>query len=192
MVRATCHASAACRSSTPVATESPFRTAPTRHPTTCPTARGYRLSASRAPLAGDSPPSYGRPAGHNVRAWPRVASDSQFLACRGSVPPNSPGASVRTSLRAGRSDMNVIQGSWLQGVARHGAANSAKSNKNPHFCECGMHSNLAARIPSHACVNAFPVETTPVRLLPRYMSTQTCEREHSLSCGWPASARAQC
>lgn len=37
--------------------------------------------------------------------------------------------------------MNVIQGSWLQGVARHGAANSAKSNKNPHFCECGAHSN---------------------------------------------------
>lgn len=51
------------------------------------------LSASRAPVAGDSPPSYGR------------------------------------------SDMNVIQGSWLQGVSRHGAANSAKSNKNPHFCE---------------------------------------------------------
>ena len=51
------------------------------------------LSAARPPLAGDSPPSYGR------------------------------------------SDINVVQSTWLQGVTRKGAANSGKSNQNAHFCE---------------------------------------------------------
>ena len=58
------------------------------------------LSAARPPLAGDSPPSYGR------------------------------------------SDINEVQGGWLQGVARRGAASAGKSNKNPHFCEY-MSSELA-------------------------------------------------
>jgi len=58
------------------------------------------LSAARPPLAGDSPPSYGR------------------------------------------SDINEVQGGWLQGVARRGAASAGRSNKNPHFCEY-MSSELA-------------------------------------------------
>ena len=35
----------------------------------------------------------------------------------------------------GRSDINVVQSTWLQGGTRKGAANSGKSNQNAHFCE---------------------------------------------------------
>ena len=35
----------------------------------------------------------------------------------------------------GRADINAVRHSWLQGVRPAGAANAARTNRNPHFCE---------------------------------------------------------
>ena len=80
---------------------------------------------------------------HKVERWQTLKNGNEGAVCEACFPLSVAARDLcMPECIFPVSDINEVQGGWVQGVARRGAASAGRSNKNPHFCEY-MSSELA-------------------------------------------------